>query len=80
VRALGGLDVEMDGVIVTVVHDEFRGMGLRGFVGIMDEGAAVVDVRGMRRRGWGFVIWGCETNVTSLSLWQVFYSISNVLG
>jgi hypothetical protein len=21
----------MDGVIVTVVHDEFRGMGLRGF-------------------------------------------------
>ena len=31
VRALGGLDVEMDDVIVTVVHDEFRKMGLETF-------------------------------------------------
>jgi hypothetical protein len=31
VKALGGLDVKMDGVIVTVVHDEFREMGLETF-------------------------------------------------
>ena len=37
----------MDGVIVTVVHGEFRGMGLSGVWKFMDEGAAVVDVRGM---------------------------------
>ena len=37
----------MDGVVVTVVHDEFRGMGLSGVSEFLDEGA-VVDVRGMR--------------------------------
>ena len=29
----------MDGVIVTVVHDEFRGMGLSGVSGFLGEGA-----------------------------------------
>jgi len=29
----------MDGVIVTGVHDEFRGMGLSGVQEFMDEGA-----------------------------------------
>ena len=38
---------EMDGVIVAVTHDEFRGMGLSGVREFMDEGAVVVDVRGM---------------------------------
>ena len=33
----------MDGVIVTVVHDEFRGMGLSGVREFMDEGAVVHD-------------------------------------
>ena len=28
----------MDGVIVTVVHDEFRGMGLSGMRGVVSEG------------------------------------------
>ena len=37
----------MDGVIVTVVHDEFRGMGLSGVSGFVGAGAVVVDVRGM---------------------------------
>ena len=37
----------MDGVIVTVVHDEFRGMGLSGVSGSLGAGAVVVDVRGM---------------------------------
>ncbi len=34
----------MDGVIVTVAHDEFRGMGLSGVQEFMDEGAVRVDV------------------------------------
>ncbi|MEA1944285.1 MAG: hypothetical protein U9N07_02950 [Euryarchaeota archaeon] len=37
----------MDGVIVTVVHDEFRGMGLSGVSGFLGAGAVVVDVRGI---------------------------------
>ena len=37
----------MDGVIVAVAHDEFRGMGLSGVSGFLGEGAVVVDVRGM---------------------------------
>jgi hypothetical protein len=40
VRALEGVDAKMDGVIVTVVHDEFRGMGLSGVGGFL--GAGVV--------------------------------------
>ena len=43
---------KMDGVIVTVVHDEFRGMGvedLREFVG---EGAVVVGVMGCLMGIW----------------------------
>ncbi|MGP8321438.1 MAG: nucleotide sugar dehydrogenase [Methanosarcinaceae archaeon] len=54
----------VDGVIVTVVHDEFRGMGLEDLRGFMDEGAVVVDVRGCLMlgwwKGWGFIIGGCE--------------------
>ena len=47
----------MDGVIVTVVHDEFRGMGLSGVSGFLGAGAVVVDVRG---RGRVFIrrLWG----------------------
>ncbi|MEA1868604.1 MAG: hypothetical protein U9N09_00330 [Euryarchaeota archaeon] len=45
----------MDGAIVTVAHDEFRGMGLSGVRGFMDEG-----VRG----GWEHVrlamVWGLK--------------------
>ncbi|CAD6490169.1 MAG: hypothetical protein KFBDDELM_00047 [Candidatus Argoarchaeum ethanivorans] len=52
----------MDGVIVTVVHDEFLEMGLSGVSGFLGAGAVVVDVRGCLmlgwRRGWGFVIRG----------------------
>jgi hypothetical protein len=33
----------MDGVIVAVVHDEFRGMGLSGVRGVMGAGAVVVE-------------------------------------
>ena len=39
--------VEMDGVIVTGVHDEFRGMGLSGVSRFLGDGAVVVDARGM---------------------------------
>ena len=46
-RSAIGASAMMDGVIVTVVHGEFRGMGLSGVWKFMDEGAAVVDVRGM---------------------------------
>ena len=38
-------------VIVAVVHDEFRGMGLSGVSGFLGVGAVVVDVRGMFGRG-----------------------------
>jgi UDPglucose 6-dehydrogenase/UDP-N-acetyl-D-galactosamine dehydrogenase len=41
------LVARLDGVIVTVVHDEFRGMGLSGVQEFMDEEAVVVDVRVM---------------------------------
>ena len=34
-----GASAQMDGVIVTVVHDEFRGMGLSGVLGFVGEGA-----------------------------------------
>ena len=34
----------MDGVIVTVAHDEFRGMGVSGVSGFLGAGAVVVDV------------------------------------
>ena len=36
----------MDGVIVAVAHDEFRGVGFEDMRGFMDEGV-VVDVKGM---------------------------------
>jgi len=47
VRALEGVDAKMDGAIVAVVHDEFRGMGLGDLRGFLGAGAVVVDVRGM---------------------------------
>ena len=34
---------KMDGVIVAVAHDEFRGMGLSGVSGFVDEGAVLVN-------------------------------------
>jgi len=34
---------KMDGAIVTVMHDEFRGMGLSGVSGFLGAGAVVVD-------------------------------------
>jgi len=34
-----GANALMDGVIVAVVHDKFRGMGLRGFVEVYGWGA-----------------------------------------
>ena len=36
----------VDGVIVTVVHDEFRGMGLSGVSRFLGAGAVVVERRG----------------------------------
>ncbi|MEA1999514.1 MAG: hypothetical protein U9N61_09385 [Euryarchaeota archaeon] len=54
----------MDDVIVAVVHDEFRGMGLEDLRGFMDEGAVVVDARGMfgggEAEGRGFSIGDCN--------------------
>ena len=47
VRAIEGVDAEMDGVVVAVAHDEFLGMGLSGVSGFLGAGAVVVDVRGM---------------------------------
>ncbi len=43
-----GAKALMDGVIIAVAHDEFRGMGLSGVSGFLGAGAVVVDV------GW----WG----------------------
>jgi len=37
----------MDGAIVAVAHDEFRGMGLSSVSGFLGAGGVVVDVRGM---------------------------------
>ena len=37
------LVAKMDGVIVAVAHDEFRGMGLSGVRGFLGAGAVVVD-------------------------------------
>ena len=34
----------VDGVIVAVAHDEFRGMGLSGVSGFLGAGEVVVDV------------------------------------
>ena len=39
-------------MIVTVVHDEFRGMGLSGVSGFLGAGAVVVD-------GVGLSVGGC---------------------
>ena len=50
-RAIGAKAL-MDGMIVAVVHDEFRGMGLSGVLEFLDEGAVVVDVRGMFEGEW----------------------------
>jgi len=47
VRALDGVDAEMDGVIVAVAHDEFLEMGLSGVSRFLGVGAVVVDVRGV---------------------------------
>ena len=47
-----GAKALMDGMIVAVVHDEFRGMGLSGVLEFLDEGAVVVDVRGMFEGEW----------------------------
>ena len=45
------LVAKMDGVIVTVVHDEFRGMGLSGVSGILG-GAVVVDAGEVKGKGF----------------------------
>ena len=38
-----GAKVLMDGVVVAVAHDEFRGMGLSGVSGVLGAGAVRVD-------------------------------------
>jgi len=43
-RAIGAKAL-MDGVIVAVVHDEFRGMGLSGVSGFLDAEAVVENWR-----------------------------------
>ena len=45
-RGAIGAKALMDGMIVAVVHDEFRGMGLSGVSGFLGAGAVVVGVRG----------------------------------
>ncbi|CAD6490180.1 MAG: hypothetical protein KFBDDELM_00058 [Candidatus Argoarchaeum ethanivorans] len=52
----------VDGVIVTVAHDEFRGMGLSGVSGFLGAGEVVVDVRGdgEERRGFRAKIFKLE--------------------
>ncbi|MEA1944280.1 MAG: hypothetical protein U9N07_02925 [Euryarchaeota archaeon] len=61
----------MDGVIVTVVHDEFRGMGLRVSAGFWRRGG-VVDVRGMfegmEAEGMGFIERRGEESYNSVQL------------
>ncbi|MEA2000149.1 MAG: hypothetical protein U9N61_12610 [Euryarchaeota archaeon] len=47
VMALDELGEKMDGVIVTVVHDEFRGMGLSGVGEFLGEGAVLENWRGL---------------------------------
>ena len=44
-RGASGAKALMDGVIVSVAHDEFRGMGLSGASEFLGAGAVVVDVR-----------------------------------
>ena len=47
-----GAKALMDGVIVAVVHDEFRGMGVSGVGMFLGDGVVVVvDVRGMIDEG-----------------------------
>jgi UDP-N-acetyl-D-mannosaminuronate dehydrogenase len=41
----------MDGVIMAVAHDEFRGMGLSGMRRFLGKGAVVVEVRGVFDEG-----------------------------
>ena len=41
---------KMDGVIVAVAHDEFRGMGLSGVSEFLGEGAVVVDGESAKRK------------------------------
>ena len=43
-RGAIGAKALMDGVVVAVVHDEFRVMGLSGVLEFLDEGAVVVGV------------------------------------
>ena len=50
-RGASGASAKMDGVIVAVAHDEFRGMGLSGVSGVLGAGAVVVDVRGVFEGG-----------------------------
>jgi len=51
-RGAIGAKALMDGVIVAVAHEEFRGMGLSGVLEFLDEGAVVVDVREMFEGEW----------------------------
>ena len=37
---------------MTVVHDEFRGMGLSGVRGVVGEGAVVVDAGEVKGKGF----------------------------
>ncbi len=45
------LVAKMDGVIMAVAHDEFRGMGLSGMRRFLGKGAVVVEVRGVFDEG-----------------------------
>jgi UDP-N-acetyl-D-mannosaminuronate dehydrogenase len=47
VKALDNLNMKMDGVIVAVVHDEFKKMGFEYTGKFMNAKPVIIDVRGM---------------------------------
>ena len=51
VKALPGLDLKMDAVIMAVGHRQFRDMGVSEIRGLMNDDSVLVDVKGIVNRG-----------------------------
>ena len=51
VKALPGLDLNMDAVIIAVGHRQFREMGVSEIRSLMNDHPVLVDVKGIVDRG-----------------------------
>ena len=65
IKVLDDLNMKVDGIIITVAHDEFKGITLDNLKEMMNNNPILIDVRNMfdqkRRRRRDFCIGDCDT-------------------